>query len=244
MLRATRRATAFGASTGACTTGVECLQPARHTTRSVSQDCREAIAADVSNKSQTRQTMVEANLQGGLFDLPAGQLRFARGRQLSRDSITSSPPRRSRPRPFVQSTRSIGIYPSSQHPDAGIDVKELYGELLIPVLSRHPVHPGLQSWKSAAACRTTAPPAPATPSRCSVDWADDRLAAVPRRVQPGGTGAEHGRAATLAAADLPQRHRRRPLLDASTSAPRSANPGTNADGAARRAERARRSAWS
>jgi outer membrane receptor protein involved in Fe transport len=126
----------FGAATGECTTGLDVFNMLGHA-RNVSQDCREAIAADLSTRSEMRQTIVEANLQGGLFDLPAGQVRFALGasyRELAYEFVTDT--LTSYGRSFLD--QAIGIYPSSNS-NAYMDVKELYGELLIPVLQDLPL---------------------------------------------------------------------------------------------------------
>jgi outer membrane receptor protein involved in Fe transport len=123
----------FGASTGKCTTGVNFFAPPAG---GFSNDCLEAMRADLKNRSHMRQTIVEANVQGGLFDLPAGQLRFALGAsyrendyEFINDTLTTQG------RSYLD--QALGIYPSG---DAFgfIKVKELYGELLIPVLSDIP----------------------------------------------------------------------------------------------------------
>jgi len=119
----------FGATTGTCTTGLNFFQGYQ----GVSQDCFEAITADVSNRLTTQQTIAEVNLQGGLFDLPAGQLRFAVGASYRESRFefvneTLSTMGRS----FLDQT--VGIYPSANMENSGYDTREIYGELLIPVL--------------------------------------------------------------------------------------------------------------
>ncbi len=123
----------FGASTGQCTTGLNFFNtPAG----GFSEDCLEAVRADLKNRSKFRQTIVETNLQGGLFELPAGQLRAAVGAsyremdyEFLNDTLTTQG------RSFID--QALGIYPSG---DARgfIDVKEVYGEMLIPVLADIP----------------------------------------------------------------------------------------------------------
>jgi outer membrane receptor protein involved in Fe transport len=118
----------FGASTGTCTTG---LNPFGNF-QNISQDCREAIAADLKNRSSVRQTIVEANLTGSLFEMWAGDLQFALGasyRELDfeflNDTLTTQG------RSFQD--QALGIYPSG-NAEGFIETKELYGELLIPLL--------------------------------------------------------------------------------------------------------------
>ncbi|MEO6387096.1 MAG: TonB-dependent receptor, partial [Croceibacterium sp.] len=123
----------FGASTGTCQTGINFFSPP---TGGYSADCVNAITADLKNRSKFRQTIAEVNLQGGLFELPAGQLRMAIGasyREMNyefiNDTLTTAG------RSFQD--QALGIYPSG---DAFgyIDVKEVYGELLIPLLKDIP----------------------------------------------------------------------------------------------------------
>lgn len=126
----------FGAVTANCTSGFDVFNVQGNATN-VSTDCREAIGADISTKSEMRQTIGEINLQGGLLDLPAGQLRFAAGasyRELEYKFVTDG--LTGFGRSFLD--QAIGIYPSS-NTHAYMDVKELYGELLIPVLSDIPL---------------------------------------------------------------------------------------------------------
>jgi outer membrane receptor protein involved in Fe transport len=119
----------FGASTGTCKTGLNFFKGYD----GMSADCADAISADVSNRGTTRQTIAEANLQGGLIDLPAGQLRFALGAsyrenryEFVNETLTTAG------RSFLDQV--IGIYPSTNMENQGIDSKEFYGELLIPIL--------------------------------------------------------------------------------------------------------------
>lgn len=123
----------FGASTGTCTSGLNFYNPPAG---GFSEDCLEAIRSDLKNRSELRQTVVEANLQGGLFDLPAGTLRFAVGAsyrevdyEFLNDTLTTQG------RSFQD--QALGIYPSG-NTAAFFDVHELYGELLIPILSDLP----------------------------------------------------------------------------------------------------------
>src|SRR5690554_936160 len=123
----------FGAATGQCTTGVNFFAPP---TGGFSQDCLEAMRADLKNRSKFRQTIVETNLQGGLFELPAGPLRAAVGAsyremdyEFLNDTLTTQG------RSFRDP--ALGVYPSGEAFGYS-DTREVYGELLIPVLADIP----------------------------------------------------------------------------------------------------------
>jgi outer membrane receptor protein involved in Fe transport len=124
--------TGFGAATANCTTGLNFF--GRY--QGVSEDCLEAIRGDLKNRSKFRQTIAEANLQGGLFELPAGELRFAAGasyREMDYEFLNEG--LTTQGRSFQD--QALGIYPSGN--SAGfLRVKEVYGELLVPILSDLP----------------------------------------------------------------------------------------------------------
>src|SRR5690606_37156265 len=65
----------FGAASGSCASGMNFFGGYQ----TISQYCLEAIATDNNNRSTAQQTIAEVNLQGGLFELPAGQVRGAVG---------------------------------------------------------------------------------------------------------------------------------------------------------------------
>jgi iron complex outermembrane receptor protein len=125
----------FGASTGVCTSGFDFFN-VKGVAANVSSNCRQAIRSDLNNKGTAQQTIVEANFQGGLFDLPAGQVRGALGASYRKNSYTFlNDGLLEKDRSFLDQT--IGIYPSGDT-DGSITSKEIYGELLIPVLSDIP----------------------------------------------------------------------------------------------------------
>ncbi len=62
-----------------CTTGLPVF-----TSFTPSQDCLDAINVRMKNITDFTQDIVEANVQGGLFDLPAGEVRAAAGRATAR----------------------------------------------------------------------------------------------------------------------------------------------------------------
>lgn len=122
----------FGASTAVCTSGLNPFDAIP-----TSQDCIEAIGADIKTISDMRQSVAEATLQGGLFKLPAGDLRFAIGADYRRNSFFfENDTLTTQGRSFLD--QAIGLYPSGNS-TGEITVKEAYGELLIPLLRDMPM---------------------------------------------------------------------------------------------------------
>ena len=124
----------FGASTATCTTGLNLYNPP---VGGFSEDCLEAIRADLKNRSEVEQTIAEFNISGGLLDLPAGEVGIALGAsyrevayEFVNDTLTTAG------RSFLDQAQ--GIYPSG-NVDASYDAHEVYGELLIPILSDIPM---------------------------------------------------------------------------------------------------------
>ncbi|MFB0611493.1 TonB-dependent receptor domain-containing protein [Aurantiacibacter poecillastricola] len=123
----------FGASTATCTSGLNLFNPPAG---GFSEDCLEAIRADLKNRSEVTQTIAEANVSGGLFDIWAGEVGAAIGAsyreiqfEFDNDTLTTDG------RSFLDQAQ--GIYPSG-NVDASYDVHELYAEMLIPLLSDLP----------------------------------------------------------------------------------------------------------
>ncbi|MXO97976.1 TonB-dependent receptor [Altererythrobacter xixiisoli] len=123
----------FGASTATCTSGLNFFVIPEG---GYSQDCLDAVTADLKTRSKLRQTIVEANFQGELFSLPAGGVRAAVGAsyreqeyQFINDTLTSDGTS------FLD--QALGIYPSADS-YGYFDVQEAYAELLIPVLADLP----------------------------------------------------------------------------------------------------------
>jgi len=123
----------FGSSTATCTSGLNFYNPPAG---GFSEDCLEAIRADLKNRSEVEQTIAEFNISGGLFELPAGEVGIAVGgsfRQLDYEFVNDT--LTTQGRSFLDQAQ--GIYPSG-NVYAGYDTHELYGELLIPLLSDIP----------------------------------------------------------------------------------------------------------
>jgi len=97
----------------------------------LSQACRTFIQRNPKNTQVSEQYIAEASVQGGLIDLPAGELRFAAGADFRRDVVSSD----------VDSAVQAGDIPfisgvSSRGSDS---VKEVFGELAVPVLKDLPL---------------------------------------------------------------------------------------------------------
>ena len=107
-----------------------------------SQDCIDAISIHMKSTTDLLQNIVEANVQGGLFMLPAGQLRFSLGSTYREEEFTFSPD------PLLDVTSvsdaPVGLFPTGAT-HGRIDVKEIYGELLVPVLSDMPFFKKLEA---------------------------------------------------------------------------------------------------
>jgi outer membrane receptor protein involved in Fe transport len=118
----------FGANIATCETGFNIFNG----WNGISQDCKEALRADLKNRSKIQQNIWEANATGTLFELPAGPLQAAIGAsyretdyEFINDTITTQDAS------FLD--QSIGIYPSIDFASQ-INVKEVYGELAVPII--------------------------------------------------------------------------------------------------------------
>jgi len=117
----------FGASSATCTTGLNPFSGA-----DVSADCIAAVKADLKETATMTQTVWEANAQGKVLDLPAGDLRASVGATYRDNKYV-----------FLEDTlktsgtsfqdQALGIYPANNI-DASISSKEIYGEISIPLL--------------------------------------------------------------------------------------------------------------
>jgi iron complex outermembrane recepter protein len=99
-----------------------------------SQDCKNSIAGNMKHLTETVQDIVEANFTGDVFTLPAGKVGAAVGATWRQNSFSW--------RPDDQLTRPstnypIGLFPTSAS-SGSTNVKELYGELLVPVFHELP----------------------------------------------------------------------------------------------------------
>jgi outer membrane receptor protein involved in Fe transport len=113
-----------------CTSG---LNPFVNTP--VSQDCIDIISAPVNTETDVTQDQAELNLQGSVTDLPAGELRFALGAAWRENGFEFNPD------PAFSTTNTtsltIGLFDVSRT-QGKTSVKEIYGEVLVPILADRP----------------------------------------------------------------------------------------------------------
>jgi iron complex outermembrane receptor protein len=102
---------------------------------SPSADCMEDLSANETDRSNMTQRIHELTAQGGLFDLPAGQVRSALGLSYRKNDFTFKPDSL-RELDYIGDT-SAGAFGSGAI-DAGVTAKEVYGELLVPLLKDVP----------------------------------------------------------------------------------------------------------
>jgi len=110
-----------------CTTGLPVFEQF-----TPSEDCLDSIDTRLVNRSDLTQEIIEANLQGGLgdwFELPAGEVRFAVGATYRGNSFEFNP---GNPVNIIQEN-PVGLF-ASNATQGKINVREYYGELLVPVL--------------------------------------------------------------------------------------------------------------
>ena len=93
--------------------------------------CFDYLNRIVQEKTEFEQQIVEGALQGGLYDLPAGELRFALGGAYRRATYDYQPDE--------QRVRQQ-VWPNQPTGSAGgsYDVYELFGELFIPIIKDQP----------------------------------------------------------------------------------------------------------
>jgi iron complex outermembrane receptor protein len=97
----------------------------------VSQSCKDFLMRTLSRETTLTQTVAEVTLQGGLFDLPAGDVRFALGGTYRKEQYSDQPSSE-----YIYAT-ATNVRPTGAA--AGqYDVKEVYGELLVPIVKDVP----------------------------------------------------------------------------------------------------------
>jgi len=102
----------------------------------VSQDCIDILHPQISTGTGITQDMAELNFQGGMFELPAGEVRFAVGGAWRSNKFDYTPSK------GIATTNitgfTIGLFDTTET-HGKVSAKEIYGELLIPVLHDLPM---------------------------------------------------------------------------------------------------------
>jgi iron complex outermembrane receptor protein len=115
-----------------CTSGLNPFDP----NLEVSQDCKNAIIVNPSDRSIMQQRIAEFTSQGRVMDLPAGEVRAAAGATYRWNDFRFKPDTvvdRNYTRDY-----SAGAFGSGSL-DSAVSVKEVYGELLVPLLKDLPL---------------------------------------------------------------------------------------------------------
>jgi outer membrane receptor protein involved in Fe transport len=119
----------FAESTPTCETGLPIIERFRP-----SLDCVRMISPSLKNEREVTQSILEANLVGDLAEMPAGPLQYALGLSYRENSYNYEPDNLADNNSLYQ---IAGNYP--QEASFGqFDVTEVYGELLVPIVSGGP----------------------------------------------------------------------------------------------------------
>jgi iron complex outermembrane recepter protein len=100
-----------------------------------SQDCIDILHATLQSQTDVTQSIVEANLVGDLMAMPAGPLGYALGVSYRENSFDFRPDNLVRNSSVAESI--AGVFPQTSS-GGEFDVAEIYGELLIPIVSSGP----------------------------------------------------------------------------------------------------------
>jgi outer membrane receptor protein involved in Fe transport len=130
---------------GSCTSGIPIFNPDGSVPSQVevSQDCKDFATLETNNITQLEQNIVEASLQGGLFDLPwSGEVRFAVGATYRSEDFHFNP---DTGLSGEQSDANvINLIALPLRTEGYLDVSEVFGELLVPVLTDLPLIQNLE----------------------------------------------------------------------------------------------------
>lgn len=100
-----------------------------------STDCISYITRRTLNQNELEQRMVEVSVQGGLFDLPAGEIRFAAGVDYRANEYTFKPDTQlNQP----GGTSDVLGYSVLRDAAGSVDTYEAFGELLVPIVKDLP----------------------------------------------------------------------------------------------------------
>src|SRR5690606_2239670 len=100
-----------------------------------SEDCVQILSPSLKNEREMTQSMIEANIVGDLAEMKAGTLQYALGFAYRENSFEFTPDNLSDNANFLDPI--AGTYPN-EHSFGEFDVSELYGELVVPIVSSGP----------------------------------------------------------------------------------------------------------
>ena len=126
------------AVTGHCTSGLPIFNSdgSVNPRQSISQDCADYMLLRMNNITTLVQDVGEANIQGGLYDLPAGELKFALGVDYRSEDFHFDPDSGFNANQDFPNVDQNIILPTSV---AGVtSVKEVYAEVSIPIVKDLP----------------------------------------------------------------------------------------------------------
>ena len=155
----------FAESIPVCTSGFPIID-----TRKLSEDCATMFSPDLKNTNQVTQSILEANLVGDLIEMPAGPLAYAAGYTYRENSYVFEPDNLSDNQNLVDPI--AGLFPNEDS-SGEFDVSEIYGELLIPIVSNGPT--GIQHFNIELGARVSDWSIPQVSSlttyKALIDWA-------------------------------------------------------------------------
>jgi iron complex outermembrane recepter protein len=120
----------FAETAPTCTSGLPVVD-----NRQVSKDCIQIIAPALKNVQEMTQSIFEMNLTGDLAKMKAGPLQYALGADYRENSFDYSPDNLSDQQNEIDTI--AGLFPT-EHSSGDFNVKEVYGELLVPIISNGP----------------------------------------------------------------------------------------------------------
>lgn len=120
----------FGGGVVTCTSGM----PVFRSHDQVSRDCLDAVFVEMSNQSEMDQEYIEANIEGHLVEMPAGEARFSAGYHSRENSYYFMHD----PLQTLQSFLDNAMDFPKNNSTGATAVDEIYGELLLPLLQGKP----------------------------------------------------------------------------------------------------------
>jgi outer membrane receptor protein involved in Fe transport len=120
----------FAEGSPTCTSGIPIVRDFH-----MSEDCIEMLYAPLQNQTSMKQDIIEANLIGDLLEMRAGPMGYALGATYREASFDFTPDNLIRQGSTADSI--AGTFPTVVSRGA-FDVAEIYGELLIPIVSGGP----------------------------------------------------------------------------------------------------------